>query len=649
MYESIVDVGLNHQLLTYCSRRNVQTSKSAENSRIAWHQVERILASAEEADILGIFDCCDAGSLINGRGGSRFEYLGACGSNESTAAAGPSSFTRALIWALKELRGKEKPIFSTSELQKKVFEAPNFPRYQIPVLGQRVAAFDLIMLAPTSLLYGQDPPIEKRSHMHRSQDMSYLDLRFSFGSQVSDRVLAQFALSLRRLTNHDEVPVNRIDLLQKRGAGQPRFVDAVKQVMAMNWLRKLCDNPVDGQGEGHDSNWVKPACESPNFVLIEGPSSAEISQPLSSRAESAIGKTGQIRHDPDNCLERHHVSSPTLSWESSATSPSDVWSGTDVGQQSTISSTPTSCHASPCILAAKALDQQDCSTSPEPFHLEDHSEELPIHCPRKDTFTPVDLAKSHKTKIVDSLVLIFQAWIHRNVLRGHVRTVSGSNQGSTQNSDGNSGLVVTSESTTCAGVQSTKRTGASGKRARYEDDGNEEDGRNPKKPKLSNNCTVVGNSNLPFACPYRKRRPDFYQGRKWRACLGPNVGNGWPQEDTNRLKYVVLNRVQRQALTPTRQHLYDYHMLKPQCVICGEQFETQERVNEHQRQESRCPTREFRTAEGIDLPMKERLQHRGGYSKMTKSQLWKHLYMILFPRDDHERIPSPCECAFRRL
>ncbi|KAL8819994.1 MAG: hypothetical protein Q9223_001699 [Gallowayella weberi] len=68
-----------------------------------------------------------------------FEYLAAAKAHGLTGVPGPTSFTRALIYALKALvKEKKEGRFTTDELLRKIkTDAPEFPRDQEPVISDR--------------------------------------------------------------------------------------------------------------------------------------------------------------------------------------------------------------------------------------------------------------------------------------------------------------------------------------------------------------------------------------------------------------------------------------------------------------------------------------------------------------------------------
>jgi hypothetical protein len=102
--------------------------------RIAWSKCENII-TATHADVLVIFDCCEAGSVGGYKSRARrpnFEYITACGEGDYTGIPGEKSFTSALIWSLNELC--DQAPFTSDQLVKKTREYPH--------LGIKSRSFD---------------------------------------------------------------------------------------------------------------------------------------------------------------------------------------------------------------------------------------------------------------------------------------------------------------------------------------------------------------------------------------------------------------------------------------------------------------------------------------------------------------------------
>jgi hypothetical protein len=226
--------------MTIISKATFEASKRKfELATVAWDATERILYPTEHADILVIFDCCDAGSLCKGRAPTRFEYLAACHAGARTKPAGPKSFTRALIWSLKQLKSHKRGWYSTSELRDKVYTAPNFPKEQNPTIGQRFYPGDYIVLAPSTrvltpgaLRRRESIEEQKRPPIRRE----YLDLRFEFHESVTDEVVKETGRVLRSLIKESKIKATRTHFIEKRGGS--RWPPILTVVQAAVRLRK---------------------------------------------------------------------------------------------------------------------------------------------------------------------------------------------------------------------------------------------------------------------------------------------------------------------------------------------------------------------------------------------------------------------------
>jgi hypothetical protein len=202
---------------------------------IAWECAEDLLVEAEHANLLVIFDCCDAGNLCKSRSPSRFEYLAACLPGARTKPAGPKSFTRALIWSLKQLRSHARGWYPTSELRDKISEAPDFPEEQYPLLGQRIFSPEYIVLAPLSSVLDASA-LQRREGLeeHKKQVIhrEYLDLRFEFHERITDDVFVETGRALRSLMKESKIQATRITFIEKHGRSRwPALLSVVKAAL----------------------------------------------------------------------------------------------------------------------------------------------------------------------------------------------------------------------------------------------------------------------------------------------------------------------------------------------------------------------------------------------------------------------------------
>ncbi|KAK3358519.1 hypothetical protein B0T24DRAFT_540256 [Lasiosphaeria ovina] len=155
---------------------------------------------------------------------------------------------------------------------------------------------------------------------------------------------------------------------------------------------------------------------------------------------------------------------------------------------------------------------------------------------------------------------------------------------------------------------------------RDDEDDSDHDGRrkrskHPPSAKAAANNAEVGKK---FACPYFKRNRRKYH--KWTSCPGP----GW--DEVHRVK----------------THLYRRHALPIQCPRCWEVFKSDNQLRSHLQQDPPCDIRESTPVEGFSKDQEKRLRSRKKVQNdMTDEDKWREIYMILFPDDDRETIPSP--------
>jgi hypothetical protein len=200
-----------------------EAQKDRQRNMIAWIAAEPLL-SGTEADVLAIFDCCQAGHLCKYRAPIRFEYLGACDANQQTPAPGNESFTQALIWALRELSIEGS--FPVSALQQKITQAPGFPKTQRPALAHRFfPSPDHIVLArmedPASCSNQEIPGPTESDYQPRE----YLDLRLHFPIPLKDDVLVEAAQAMSFLISEKKIRADCVSYLGRHVASsEPKLM-----------------------------------------------------------------------------------------------------------------------------------------------------------------------------------------------------------------------------------------------------------------------------------------------------------------------------------------------------------------------------------------------------------------------------------------
>lgn len=127
-----------------------------------------------------------------------------------------------------------------------------------------------------------------------------------------------------------------------------------------------------------------------------------------------------------------------------------------------------------------------------------------------------------------------------------------------------------------------------------------------------------------FACPYYKNNPGKF--RQKRTCCGP----GWPT--VHRLK----------------EHLYRCHTIgKHACSRCLARFRGAAELLAHQRAAVSCEMRTDGFPEGTMLPSQEealRVKKRVP-PNTTEEARWNEVYLVLFPEEGADGLPTPCKCS----
>ncbi|KAL8645463.1 MAG: hypothetical protein Q9226_007293 [Calogaya cf. arnoldii] len=181
---------------------------------LVWNKTEELLRPAE-ADVLEIFDCCYAGSIGLSRGETRlFEYLAAVKGHGTTGVPGPTSFTRALIFALKALaRDKKEGRFTTAELLRKIkTDAPDFPKDQTPAMSNRDnknPSAGRIMLHPLRQKRPSDVANEE-CPIKRAATGYVMTLHFDFGNKPPDDNLRTLGMNLNTIFERNALEVHRV-------------------------------------------------------------------------------------------------------------------------------------------------------------------------------------------------------------------------------------------------------------------------------------------------------------------------------------------------------------------------------------------------------------------------------------------------------
>lgn len=190
-----------------------------QDAHANWNKAEDILKAEEiDADVLTILDACYASNMTKAamQSTKKFELLSACGLDQTTAAPGPNSFTRALIDNLEDLIREygDKP-FNTFHLNQRICmdkrrrETPSYLWYRLPSDSN-------ILLAPLK-------PGAK--HVHHETNVAraprgYLTLRFALRDEsLNKEQIEVFTRNLSKaFENKKMIGLRKVDWVGIRSA-----------------------------------------------------------------------------------------------------------------------------------------------------------------------------------------------------------------------------------------------------------------------------------------------------------------------------------------------------------------------------------------------------------------------------------------------
>lgn len=222
------------------SSQNGRQEDFRKRNSVAWHTAERNIESTD-ADVFLIFDCCYGGALQTRSATSgRFETLTASGPDETTPGPGPTSFTSALIWALREL--KDLGGFDSEQLKNKLSESPSFRKnHQQPKLFHHLRPNDdHVWIAP----HTTSPRSTGKSTAQYREDrpMEFLDLRCRFSQRQNEDQVKLFAQALTSLarTEGNKIGLRKVELT----AYASKFKDLALQLNDPSRRRRVSVSPL---------------------------------------------------------------------------------------------------------------------------------------------------------------------------------------------------------------------------------------------------------------------------------------------------------------------------------------------------------------------------------------------------------------------
>jgi hypothetical protein len=92
-----------------------------------------------------------------------------------------------------------------------------------------------------------------------------------------------------------------------------------------------------------------------------------------------------------------------------------------------------------------------------------------------------------------------------------------------------------------------------------------------------------------------------------------------------------------------REHLYRRHALPIRCPRCCAEFSNDVELINHSRQRNACDLTILDLVEGFDKSQEKKMRSRKKTSAITETEKWVEIYKILFPDDEEDLMPSPCQ------
>jgi hypothetical protein len=88
--------------------------------------------------------------------------------------------------------------------------------------------------------------------------------------------------------------------------------------------------------------------------------------------------------------------------------------------------------------------------------------------------------------------------------------------------------------------------------------------------------------------------------------------------------------------------MYRRYTLSIRCARCCESFQEENELEIHHRQPHSCELKQQEREEGINKEQ-EKIMRRRQKSTLSEEAKWKELFKIIFPDDDEDMMPSPCQ------
>jgi hypothetical protein len=237
-------------------------------ARASWNMAEEQLRQQYvEADVLTILDTCYSSNLVKSsrQEEKKFELLSACYFDETTAAPGPNSYTRAFIDAAKSFLDNDpkRPISTFSLMQrinqdKRRIDTPShlWGRSRNPQPNQ-----EHIFLTPLS------PAKADALHQYRPRAKGYLTLRFGLRDATLNQAQIDYMAKLltKAWNNKESIGLRRIDCIEMKAAPPLSHFERVTSVLRVKaqWKKVIARNKErkQSQNSGNANSLMKRACE----------------------------------------------------------------------------------------------------------------------------------------------------------------------------------------------------------------------------------------------------------------------------------------------------------------------------------------------------------------------------------------------------
>lgn len=211
--------------------------------------------------------------------------MGATDHKSSTNRPGPTSFTSALIWSLKDLV-QTRPYFTTTELYNKIMsEAPDFPRHQRPILTHRQAGLYHTQLVLAKVPKdGEFETIEYGKNDEQTPSpKTMIELRLCFTKNVEADEIIEVAQSLKSLIDSRKLNAQRI-----QWRGYKKFPSPEEYVQdGVQWWRQRARGRRAGSTQGLSPS-TPISGQNPHLVLPATPPYSDCGEDYGGSASDGV-------------------------------------------------------------------------------------------------------------------------------------------------------------------------------------------------------------------------------------------------------------------------------------------------------------------------------------------------------------------------